>query len=158
MNRKGLIVAIVVLGLSIWLYRWCQPERQVRRAQARLLAAAESGDFDSMAELIAEDYRDAWGHDKTFVLQASKRIFPHFLLLDFERDDRGLEEAGSQWVLREKLTMKAMGGPPMVISRVNRLTAPFTMTWRKNGWQPWAWELTSLEHPELAASEMEMHW
>jgi hypothetical protein len=160
MKRNWIIAAVLILGFAWWLVRWCQPERQIRRAQARLLAAAESGDFDSLAELVAEDYRDGWGHDKAFVLRASKQVFPHFVLLDINRDDRGLDQAGAQWVLREKLTMTGLGdGIAIAVrDRVNNLQQPFTTTWRKTGSMPWNWELTSIEQPEISEREMEMNW
>jgi hypothetical protein len=160
MKRNWIIAAVVTLALGWWLYHWCQPERQVRRAQARLLSAAESGDFDSLALLIADDYRDGWGHDKAFVLRASRQVFPQFVLLSIEQEGGVPEPAGAQWILREKLTMEGMGSPiaTMVRDRVNRLREPFTSTWRKRGWKPWDWELTSLEQPEISEREMDVHF
>lgn len=154
------IAAAVFLVLVVWLYNWCQPERQVRRAQGRLLAAAESGDFDSLAQLIAEEYSDGWGHDKAFVLRAGKEVFSQFVMIDITREDRGAEGIGDRWVLREKLTMQGLGQPlaVMVRDRVNRLTQPFTTQWRKKSWKPWDWELTGIEHPEITEAEMNLRW
>jgi hypothetical protein len=160
MKRNWIIAAVLILGVALWLWGWCQPERQVRRAQARFLAAAESGDFDSLAELIAEDYRDGWGHDKAFVLRASKEVFPRFVLIDINREERGVEQAGADWVLREKLTISGLGdGLAIAVrNRVNGLREPFTTTWRKKGWKPWDWELVSMEQPEISEREMDGGW
>jgi hypothetical protein len=160
MNRRLLIGLVAVLIFGIWLYRWCQPERQVRRAQGRWLAAAESGDIDSFAEMMAADYRDGWGHDKTFVVKAARQVFPNFQILSIDRTEVSLEMAGEQAVLTEKMSMRGLGGPiaMAVRERANQLKQPFTMKWRKHGWKPWDWELTSIEQPEITAGEMDVSW
>lgn len=146
--------------LAGWLYFWCQPERQVRRAQARLLESLESSDFDTLAHMIADDYRDAWGHDKAFVLQKAPQAFGQFLMLDIDREEFGSDALPTGWVLREKLTMKGLGGGAslFVRDRVNLLKGPFTMEWRKQSWKPWDWVLTSVEHPEIEARELDVRF
>jgi hypothetical protein len=161
MKRQWIIGSLAVLAFAIWLYFWCEPEKQVRRAQARLLAAMESGDVDSFAQLLAADYRDGWGHDKTFVVNGSRQVFSDFKTLDIAREEVGLELTGTgQWTLREKLTLSGLGGPVAmaVRERASHLHQPFTMVWRKSGWKPWNWELTSIAQPEIGASEFEMSW
>lgn len=161
MNRRWIIAAFAILAFAIWLYFWCEPERQVRRAQARLLAAAESGDVDSFAQMLATDYRDGWGHDKAFVVNGSRQVFNDFKTCDIAREEVSLAPSGgNQWTLREKLVLTGLGGPiaMAVRERASHLHQPFTMIWRKSGWKPWDWELISIEQPEMKAEEFEVNW
>jgi hypothetical protein len=151
--KKIVLWFFAALGvLAVWLYWWVQPERQVRRAQARLFSALESRDFDSMAALIAQDYGDRWEHDKAFVVRECRTVFSQFLTLAIERTGGQVEMRSRDWVVREKVMLKGIGGPLAMYARdeVNALDGPFTMTWRKRGWKPWEWELTSVDHPHLA--------
>lgn len=148
-KRLGIWFCAALLALTLWLWWWCQPERQVRRAQARLIKAVEARDFETLSSLLANDYRDGWEHDKTFVLEGCREVFGQFALLDIEREFHGVVPVGSDYVLREKLTLKGFGGPLALYARdrVNELSEPFEMKWRKKTWDEW--ELTSVAHPKL---------
>lgn len=150
-RQYGRWLAIALLALALWLMWWSQAERQVRRAQARLLDAVESRDFQALERLLAEDYRDAWEHDKAIVLQRVPQVFEQFVLLDVEGELHGVEELPEGWNVRQKITVKGLGGGLAMYARdeVNRLKEPFTMSWRKRSWKPWDWELTRIEQPEL---------
>lgn len=141
---------LFAVGL-LWLYWWVQPERQVRRAQARLFSTVEKRNFDAMSLLVAEDYRDRWQQDKAIVLRGCREVFSQFMTLRIERADSQIERGGDSWLLREKLTMKGLGGPLAMVARdeVNRLREPFAMMWRQRTWKPWDWELIALDHPTL---------
>lgn len=122
--------------------------------------ALESGDFDAFAALLADDYRDTWGHDKTFVQGKAREVFSQFATLDIEREERGLEPGGATWVLREKMSMIGIGGAlaMAVRERVNRLQEPFVMTWRQQSWKPWDWQLTHVAQPEISQRELEIEF
>lgn len=145
------LLGIAVLALAIWLIWWSRPERQVRRAQVRLLDALESRDYPALARLMSEDYRDAWDHDKANVLRRLPQVFDQFLMLDIEGEISSTEEAAPDWVVRQKIVLKGIGGALGMYARdeVNRLKEPFTMRWKKRGWKPWDWELTRIDQPEL---------
>ena len=140
-----LLVAVISLR---W---WLKPERQVRRAQGRLISSVEKRNFEAMASLLAEDYSDRWQHDKAIVLRECREVFRQFLTLTIERADFGIEMKDDRWVLREKLTLKGLGGPIAMFARdeVNALREPFAMTWRRRSWKPWDWEMVSVNHPAL---------
>jgi hypothetical protein len=144
-------LGIALLAFAIWLLWWSRPERQVRRAQGRLLGALESRDYPALARLLAEDYRDAWDHDKANVLRRVPEVLDQFVLLDVEGEIRSVEPETATWVAREKIIVKGLGGALGMYARdeVNRLREPFTMHWRKRSWKPWDWELTRVEQPEL---------
>ena len=111
MNRKNLVWLFVaaVVALGFWFWSWCQPEKQVRRAQGRLIAAIESRDFDAMAALLAHDYRDRWENDKTNVRVRGREVFRQFVTLTIGRTDSGIRPAGSLWILSEKKLMFCYG-------------------------------------------------
>lgn len=134
----------------LWLW-WCQPERQIPRAQRRLLSAVESRDFGAMAVLLADDYRDRWGHDKAIVLRDVQEVFGQFVLLTIEQRESTLALLADGWAVQEKIIIKGLGGALAIYARdrVNALREPFYMTWRRRGWKPWDWELTSVEQREL---------
>ena len=145
------LLGIAVLALAIWLIWWSRPERQVRRAQVRLLDALESRDYPALARLMAEDYRDAWDHDKANVLRRAPQVFDQFLTLDIEGEISSTVQEATDWVVRQKIVVKGFGGALGMHARdeVNRLKEPFTMRWRKRGWKPWDWELTRIDQSEL---------
>jgi hypothetical protein len=161
MKRILMFAGFALFAFALWFWWWCQPERQVRRAQGRLLEAVESADFDALGQIIADDYRDGWQHDKAFVLETGKKVFTQFLTMSIEREDTFAELASDgKWIVREKLTMKGLGGPVAIAirERVNQLRQPFTTTWRKRSWKPWDWELTSVEQPEISTAETDVSW
>lgn len=135
-------------GVALWW--WLQPERQVRRAQTRLIAAIEDKDFAAFERLLADDYRDRWGHDKTIVLARTKDVFQQFLFLTIVREEKTLDFRGSDWTVREKITLNGTGGPLAMFAKdeVNRLRAPFAIAWRRSG-GPTEWVVGSVEQPEL---------
>jgi hypothetical protein len=145
------LLGIAVLALGIWLIWWSRPERQVRRAQARLLDAVESRDYPALARLMAEDYRDAWEHDKANVLRRVPQVFDQFLTLDIEGEISATQAEAADWMVRQKIVVTGIGGALGMYARdeVNKLKEPFVMRWRKRGWKPWDWELTRIEQPEL---------
>ena len=151
LKQAARLAGIGALALIIWLIWWTRPERQVRRAQSRLLSTLESRDYPALARLLAEDYRDAWEHDKANVLRRVPQVMDQFLMLDIEGPIQSAEPEGERWIVRQKITVAGFGGALGMMARdeVNRLREPFTMRWRNRSWKPWDWELTSIEQPEL---------
>ena len=147
---------MALLALVIWLIWWTRPERQVRRAQGRLLSALESRDYSAFGRLLAEDYRDAWEHDKAIVLRRCPEVFDQFLTLTIEGDILAARPEGVDWVVEQKIVMSGWGGGLGMYAQreVNQLKKPFTMHWRKRGWKPWDWELKRVEQPEIRIPEL----
>ena len=148
---KALAAGTALLIAALWLRWWLQPERQIPRAQARLLSSVETRDFDALAGMIAGDYHDRWQQNRATVVVRSREVFVEFAMLTIVRDPRGLREESGRWLLAEKVTLKGIGGPLAMLARdaVNALRAPFVMEWRRRSWKPWDWELESIAQPEL---------
>ena len=136
---------------ALWLRWWLQPERQIPRAQARLLSSIEKRDFAAMAAMLAADYRDRWEQDKATGIERSREVFGQFAMLTVEREPRSLRAEAENWLLAEKVRLKGFGGPLATAARdaVNALREPFVTEWRQRSWKPWDWELKSVTQPEL---------
>ena len=149
-----MLVGILFLG-ALWLRSWLLPERQIPRAQARLLSAIERRDFDAMAGMLANDYRDRWQQGRATVVARSREVFGQFATLTIEREQSGLRAESGSWFLSEKLRLKGLGGPLAMAARetLNGLHQPFVMEWRRRGWKPWDWELKSGAQPEVELPE-----
>ena len=155
LKKAALVLVGILLFAALWLRSWLLPERQIPRAQARLLSAVESRDFDAMTALLAADYRDRWQQDRTSVVARSREVFGQFATLTIEREQTGLRAQSGSWFLSEKLRLKGLGGPLAMAARetVNGLRQPFTMEWRRRSWKPWDWELKSVTQPEVELPE-----
>ena len=149
-----MLVGILFLG-ALWLRSWLLPERQIPRAQARLLSAIEGRDFDAMAGMLANDYRDRWQQGRATVVARSREVFGQFATLTIEREQSALRAESGSWFLSEKLRLKGLGGPLAMAARetLNGLHQPFVMEWRRRGWKPWDWELKSVAQPEVELPE-----
>ena len=139
-----------MLIAAIALLWWLQPERQVRRAQKRLIAALQSRDFAAIERMLANDYRDNWGHNKANVVSRSSDVFRHFLFLSIVAEEKSLQFRGDTWIVREKITLKGTGSPlaTHAMDEVNGLTQPFAISWRNDGGAT-KWVVATVEQPEL---------
>jgi len=146
-----LLAAGTLLVGALWLNWWTQPERQIPRAQARLLAAIERRNFQDMSHMLADNYSDRWQQDKSIVTGRCREVFADFALLTIEHAPQGLQPRDDAWALSEKVQIKGLGGPIALAARdgINALREPFTMLWHQRSWKPWDWELRSVEHPTL---------
>ena len=155
LKKTALLLGGVSLLAALWLRWWLRPERQIPRAQARLLSHIAKRDFDAMAGMLAADYRDRWQHDKAAVIGRSREVFSQFLTLTIGRESRGLHAGPGSWFLEEKVTLKGIGSPLAMAARdtLNAFHQPFFTEWRQRSWKPWDWELKSVAQPELEPPE-----
>ena len=146
-----MLLAGIFLLAALWLRWWWQPERQIPRAQARLLSSIAKRDFTAMGAMLAADYRDRWQQDRAAVIERSGEVFGQFVMLAFEREPRELRAESGSWFLSEKVRLKGLGGPLAMAARdaVNALREPFVTEWRRRSGKPWDWELKSVTQPEL---------
>ena len=154
--KKAALVLVGILFLgALWLRAWLLPERQIPRAQARLLSAIEGRDFDAMAGMLANDYRDRWQQDRAAAIARSREVFGQFATLTIGHEQSGLRAESGSWFLSEKLRLKGLGGSLAMAARetVNGLRQPFVMEWRQRSWKAWDWELKSVTQPEVELPE-----
>ena len=110
----------------------------------------QSRDFAAFERMLADDYRDAWGHNKSNVVSRSSEVLGQFLFLTISHEEKSLESRGGTWIASEKVALKGTGGPLAnhAMDEVNRLTQPFAFSWRNNGGAT-KWVITAVEQPEL---------
>ena len=139
------------MTLALYLLWLWQPERQVRLHTAHFLGKVERRNWEAAARFMAADYRDRWWHDRATALAEAREAFRQFLFVTLEVRTDSCELAPESATTRTVLRVSGQGGPvaQLVMERVNTLREPFVFAWRKAGWPPWAWELTSVDHPEL---------
>lgn len=150
-----LILVAAGLVLVVWcLWLW-QPSRQLRRHTEKLLAAVEDQNWRKMADIMANDYSDRWGHDKATVGEHTRQVFAQFFVLTVQGTDLEVEEADAVGTVRVQIAIKGRGGPlaDIVIARVAELKEPFAFTWRQGSWKPWDWKLIRVDQPELEITE-----
>ena len=139
------------MALTLFLLWLWQPERQVRLHTSHFLKKVERRNWDGVRKVMAENYRDRWEHDKTSAIADAREAFRQFLFVTVENRTTSCQMAPDSGNTRTVIRISGSGGPvaQLVMERVNTLREPFTFTWRKAGWQPWNWELTSVDQPEL---------
>ena len=142
-----MLVVVLIAVVS-----FCQPERQVRRHNAKLLDAVESKDWKELAELMSDQYSDRWGHDKATVIERSRLVFQQFFVMEITTtEEPEVEEANGQGFVRAHIKLAGNGGPlaQLAIQRADALKQPFTFEWRQASWKPWHWVLVRVDQPEL---------
>ncbi|RYD84475.1 MAG: hypothetical protein EOP84_05370 [Verrucomicrobiaceae bacterium] len=147
----GLIGAITLVCLGIFLmWRW-QPARQVRLHQQELLSAVEDRDWEDVGALMADDYSDRWRHDKDFVLREAREVFRQFIFVELKGEETDLVMEEGSGEIRMRLKLVGRGGPvaEFAMSRVNVMQKPWVFRWVKQSAWPWDWQLVFLDQPEL---------
>ena len=142
----ALALATVIYCLVLW-----QPERQVRLHQRNFLRAAEKKKWERLAQFVAPDYSDRWGHDKEIVVQQAREALRQFLFLSIAQEERAAHVLDGKGTLAGRLAVEGSGGPlaEIVQQHVNSLSEPFTFHWQQRSWKPWDWKLVRVDQPEL---------
>ncbi|MFM7374644.1 MAG: hypothetical protein ACKO39_05785, partial [Chthoniobacterales bacterium] len=74
-------IAILALVWIVWLVRLWSPEQQAELHTINLLARASKQDWAAVGNMMAPDYRDAWGHDTEKALTDAEEFGRHFFSL-----------------------------------------------------------------------------
>lgn len=152
------VLAGAVVFLVGWLVLEFSPDRQLDKAFARLIAAAENRDFKSLRELMAPDYRDQWKMDREQALGAASDALGTFLVLRIVPENLSGSRQGTAAVIAARLRLSgranAVGGA--ILEQVNALEDDFQFAWRRKSWKPWDWKLVSLSQNEIQFDPMEL--
>jgi len=144
----GLLVAAV---LGIYLFQLWQPERQVTLHSANLIEALEENDWSDLADFIADNYEDRWGHDRAVVLLRLREVLSYAPNLQIEAIGvaaRADDQEGT-WSARIQVEADPNEVTALIKGRVNPLDAPFELQWRRQSWKPWDWKLVRVDNPAL---------
>jgi hypothetical protein len=146
----GLLLAAIV---GIFLARLWQPERQVQLHTAHLLAQIEKKNWSGVAAFIGDGYQDRWGHDRPGLLERLRQVFRFVGNPQITATDVGIRADSAKGRWRARITIKGAGEfAPVIEERVNSLTAPFELEWRRGSSKPWDWRLVRVENAALEIS------
>lgn len=150
---KAGVVAVLV-AWAVWLFLLWQPARQVELHTLNLLERVSARDWPAVEAMMAADYRDAWGHDRTTAIDEARQLFSHFFALHVVPLSP-LETAavGDGWEAIAPVGIFGSGTAvaQAVIDEVRGAGGPATFVWRRDGSRPWQWCLAEVRHGELAA-------
>ena len=142
--------AAVVLGL--WLAHLWSAEHQVQRHSEHFLRQVEKRNWRAIGDFVAPDYHDDWGDDRTRLLERLRltlRLFSSLTITTPNPPDVQIAADSAIWKAKIQIAGRGPEITPGMIERVNRLTAPFELRWRKESWRPWDWRLVQVRNPEL---------
>jgi hypothetical protein len=142
-----LIVLIIGLFLS---WSW-QSERQVSGHTNDLLRAIEHKKWSRVNDLIAGEYTDQWGDDRTLMLERLREAFRYVRDVKIRFANPSITTEHRRGIWRAKITIDADSGEvgAMVEQRVNSLNTPFELEWRGASGKPWDWKLLHVSNSEL---------
>jgi len=132
----------------VWLW---QPPRQIDRHAKNLLHDIEQRNWSRVADLIGTDYADQWGNDRSLVLERMRLVlgYSHHLRLKAIDPNRTIENGVGLWRSRIVIEGDDADLGAVMKERVNSLTTPFELQWRRVSGKPWDWKLVRVSNPEL---------
>jgi hypothetical protein len=146
--------SILALLLGIWLAPLWTAENQVRLHSEHFLHQLEARRPASAGDFVASDYRDDWGGDRALLLTRLRlvlRLFSSLTITPGAAQVR-LDPPFDAWTAPLRLAGSGSEEAPGMIRRVNGLTTPFQLRWRKESWKPWDWKLVEAHNSELEFS------
>ena len=144
--------ALAALAAVLFLIRLWQPETQLRKHSDHLLRALADKNWKTFAGLIADDYHDQWGNDRTAVLDRTREIFGYLRQVKINAGDPMITTASGQGRWIAKVTIEGNEDNEVmnaVKDKVNNLPSPFELEWKKMSGKPWDWKLVAVRNAEL---------
>lgn len=144
----GIGLALALCLYLMWLWR---AEHQVRLHSNHLLSAIENKSWPRFGSFIADDYQDQWGQDHALVLERTREVFRYVRGVRIVPGYAMVQAVDGKATWRAEITIEGDNSElaALLRERVNRLSTPFTLEWRKRSWKPWDWELISVSNPGL---------
>jgi hypothetical protein len=141
----------VGLALGIYLMWLWGAEHQVRLHTDHLLKAIETRNWSGFAAFIADDYHDQWGQDRETVLARTRGVFGYLRGIRIVPNLPIVQTGGGKATWQAKISIEGneneLAG--LVKERVNSLTTPFTLEFRRISGKPWDWKLVRVSNPGL---------
>lgn len=150
--RNGFYGALgaALFGVLFLLWLW-QPERQVRRQTAKFFHLIEDRDWAGVSDSMDPQYVDQWGHDRARVVERMREIMRYMRAIRLVAQEPGINIDNRQARWTARITIEGEGGEALALvqDRINPLTAPFELEWRRISHKPWDWKLVGVSNPEL---------
>src|SRR4051794_14869508 len=144
----GLGLALVLATYLIWLWG---AEHQVRLHTDHLLKAIETKSWSSFAEFVGDDYHDQWNEDRALVLERTRAVFTYLRGVHLQVIDPSVQRENrvAKWQANIRVETSDNEFGALVKERVNSLSTPFTLEWRRVSSKPWDWKLVRVSNPSL---------
>ncbi len=139
----------LILGLYlVWLWR---PDHQVKLHTRHLFDSMEDRNWSKFSSFLADDYHDQWGQNRTVILERTAEIFGYLRGVRIVPGPVVVETADGKGRWQAKLALEGSNNEMLglVKDRVNYLTSPFTLEWRRTSRKPWDWHLAKVSNPDL---------
>lgn len=140
----GLSLALLAALFLLWLWR---PERQVRLHSEHLLGAIEHKSWSAVTDFIGDDYQDQWQNDRVRLLERMREVLRYLRGLHIEPSNVTVRVDRRRGYWTAKITIAAEQGE--AVERVNSLTTPFELEWRRLSGKPWDWKLVRVSNTSL---------
>ena len=150
--RFGFYAALLAAAIGgIFFYQLWQPERQVLLHSAHFLTEIEKKNWPAVADFVAPDYADRWENDRTQFLQRLREVsrFCGSVAIEAKNPQARAEDRNGSWLAKISLTGGTGEYAPVIRERVNSLSAPFELRWRRESAKPWGWKLVAIDNPAL---------
>ena len=144
----GVGLSLLVAVYLLWLW---QPERQVLRHSETLIRAVEQRNFTRAESLMAPEFRDQWGDDRVQVVQRMREVFRYLRDIRLSATDVSVRnfDRGGVWSARIIFDAEPNEVTTEIQRRVNSLSTPFELEWRRVSGRPWDWKLVSVANSTL---------
>ena len=143
---SGTAIAVCVGIYLLWLWR---PEHQVRLHTEHFFRATDARNWDMVADLIGENYRDQWNDDRSRLLERMREGFRWVRGSRITAPDAvvQVETPRAIWFGKINVYSSDDGVMQVLDERVNRLPAPFELEWHRVSGKPWDWKLVRVSNP-----------
>jgi hypothetical protein len=142
----GAVAVAVCIGLYlVWLWR---PEHQVRLHTENFFHAIDNRNWDTVADLVGNDFQDQWGDDKTRLLERMREGFRWVPGSRIIAKDPAVqvETQRATWIGKITVYSSDDGVMEVLDERVNKLPSPFKLEWHHLSGKPWDWKLVRVSN------------
>ena len=143
----GACLAIIAAIYFAWFW---QAQHQVRLHTIHLFRNIEVRNWSAVAADVSLDYRDDWNNDRALLIARLRELLSNRGQLQIMARDSDLRIEQRDVFFRAKITIQGDGEIVSLIKeRINPLSAPFEMQWRRQSAKPWDWKLVRVSNAEL---------
>ena len=145
----GAFGAVLLIALFLmWLW---QPGHQIRKHTDNLLTAVAGKDWARFADFLSDDYRDQWNNDRAQALEKTREVFRYLRDVHITEITPGVrvDDRTGYWNGRILIDGDSTEIMAMIKERINNLSAPFELEWRRQSAKPWDWKLVAVRNEKL---------
>jgi len=149
------MVVFAVIISTIFLVRHWQPARQIELRHRNFLLALEDHNWNRVKSYLASDYTDRFGYSRETLVPDLRQVLRQFFALTIRTQGRQTEWSVDEVKITEFVTLQG-NGPGLtdfITNEVNRLTDPWSFTWKKASVWPWDWRLATVDNPGFRVPE-----